>query len=72
MERAMEAFTKNQREAEERFQRHEEECWQKEVELEEKRRREDHEMRMMQMLGQMFQGGIYLNPLASVDAYMRH
>ena len=58
MEKTIEAFVKYQREAEERFQRNEER-WKKETELEEKRRREDqeHEMRVMQMLGQMFQGG---------------
>ena len=53
----MESYMTYQREAEERHQKSEEERWQKEIELEEKRRREDqkHEMRMMRLLGQMFQ-----------------
>ena len=63
MEKAIEAFTQYQKEAEERFERREEEHWKRDTELEEKRRQEDreHEMRMMQMLGQMFQGGTYHN-----------
>ena len=56
MEKAVEAFVKHQTEAAERFKKDEEERWKKECELEEKRREEDkqHEIRMMQMLGQMF------------------
>ncbi len=59
MEKAFSTFIKYQTEAEERFQRSEEERQKKEMELEEKRRQEDreHEVRMMQMLGHMFQGG---------------
>ena len=55
MEKAIESFTKYQRDAEERFQKWEEERWRKETELGEKHRREDreHEMRLFQMLGQM-------------------
>ena len=58
VEKAIEAFTTYQREAEGRFQRYEDERWKKEQEVEETRRKEDreHEMRMMAMLGQMFQG----------------
>ena len=50
-----------QREADEQYQKYEEERWQKDIELEEKRRREDreHDVRIMQMLGSMFQGGSY-------------
>ena len=61
VEKAMESFMAYQWEAEERYQKNEEERWQKEIELEEKRRREDqeHEMRMMRMLGQLFQGSSY-------------
>ena len=60
MEKTTEAF---QKEAEERFERREEEHWKRDTELEEKRRQEDreHKMRMMQMLGQMFQGCSYHN-----------
>ena len=63
MEKTVDAFVKYQREAEERFQKSEDERWKKETDLEENRRREDqqHEMRMLQMLGQMFQGGSYRN-----------
>ena len=52
MEKAIESFVKYQREAEERFQKWEEERWQKETELEERRRREEreHEMRLFEML----------------------
>ena len=58
VQKALESFSERQREAEERFQRYEEERWQKELDVEERRRKEDreHEMRMMAMLGQMFQG----------------
>ena len=58
VEKAIESFTTYQREAEGRFQRYEDERWKKELEVEETRRKEDreHEMRMMAMLGQMFQG----------------
>lgn len=61
VEKAMESFMAYQREAEERYQRNEEERWQREIEMEEKRRKEDqeHEMRMMRMMGQMFQGSSY-------------
>ena len=49
-----------QREADEQYQQYEKERWQ-DIELEEKRRREDreHDVRIMQMLGSMFQGGSY-------------
>ena len=54
MERAIESFVKYQSEAEEKFRKWEER-WEKEMEIEEKRRKEDreHEMRLFQMLGQM-------------------
>lgn len=53
MEKAIESFMKYQREAEERYQKWEEQCWQKETELEEKQLQEEqqHEMRLLQMLG---------------------
>ena len=59
MDKAIESFITYQQETEERYHKYEEERWKKEIELEEKRRRDDqeHEMRMMAMLGRMFQGG---------------
>ena len=59
MEKAVDFFLKYQKEAEERFMKYEEERWQKEVELEEKRRKQDqdHEIRMMEMIGRMFGRG---------------
>ena len=56
MEKAIEGFMKYQAEAEEKFMQNED-CWKREVELEEKRRREDqeHEIRLFQMLGEMLQ-----------------
>lgn len=53
MERAIESFVKYQSEAEEKFRKWEDR-WE-EMEMEEKRRREDreHEIRLFQMLGQM-------------------
>ena len=61
MEKAMESFTMYQHDADEKYQKYEEERWQKDIELGEKRRREDreHDMRMVQMLDSMFQGGNY-------------
>ena len=58
MEKAIEAFLVHQEEAEDRFKKQEEERWKKETELEDKRRSEDraHEMRMLQMMAQIFQG----------------
>ena len=60
MEKAMESFTMYQRDADEKYQKGR---WQKDIELEEKRRREnrEHDIRMMQMLGSIFQGGNYYN-----------
>ena len=71
MEKAVESFAKHQREAEERFQKYEEERWTRETELEEKRRREDqeHEIRMVQLLGQMFQGRNYHSLAANTGTY---
>ena len=48
---------KYQLEVEERYKQYEDERWQKEVELEEKRRQEDqqHEIRLMGMMASMFQ-----------------
>ena len=56
----MASFMKYQRDADQEYKKYEEERWQ-DKELEERRRREDreHDMRMMQMLGTMFQGGSY-------------
>ena len=63
MEKAMESFMKFQREADERHQKFVEEQWKKELELDEKRRHEDkeHELRIMEMLGQMFNRPAYYN-----------
>ena len=54
MDKAVDAFLKYQAEAEERFHKHEEERW-KESEIKERRRAEErqHEIYMMQLLGQM-------------------
>ena len=54
-DKVIEAFVKYQWAAEERFQKHEEERWKKEIELEDRRRWEnqEHELRLMQILGQM-------------------
>ena len=63
MEKAMDSFMTHQHDADEQYQKHEEDRWQRDVELEEKRRREDreHDIRVMQVLGEMFQGGSYNN-----------
>ena len=55
MDRAIESFVTYQKDAEERFQKWEDEWWKRELELEEKRRREDreHEVTLFQMLGRM-------------------
>ena len=55
MDRTVESFMSFQKEAEERFQKSEEERWEKEVDIDDKRQREerDHEIRLFQMLGQM-------------------
>ena len=65
MESAMTSFMKYQMEAEKR----EEERWKREQELEEKRRREDqqHELRVLQMLGQMIQHRSYDYPPSPYD-----
>ena len=54
----MDTFLKYQMEAEERHTKQEEERWQ-EMEFEEKRRLEnqEHELRMMELLGHMFHRG---------------
>jgi hypothetical protein len=61
MENALETFMKFQTEAEERFQLKEEERWQREQAIEEQRRKEDHEhdLQMMQMIGQILQPRTY-------------
>ena len=62
----MESFVKYQKEVEERFKKDEKERWKKECKLEEKRRQDkQHEIRMMQMLGQMF--GSYRHHTVSYD-----
>ena len=55
IEKAVSTFMKFQAEADERYQKYEEERWKRETETEEKRRRDEreHEMRLFQMLGQM-------------------
>lgn len=52
MESTMSGFMKFQTEAEERFEKREEKRWKREMELEERHRKEyhQHEMQMMQML----------------------
>lgn len=67
MESMMNSFVKYQMEAEKR----EEERWKKEIELEEKRRRDDqqHELRVMQMLGQMLQHRSYDYPPPNSSSY---
>ena len=69
MERAIETFIKYQNQAEERFRKYEEKRWKKETELEDNRRRQDqeHEMRMMAILGQMFRGGNHHNYAGAYD-----
>ena len=56
MEKATESFLQYQQAAEERFMKWEEERW-KEMELEERQRKEDrdHEMRMFEVLGRLMQ-----------------
>ena len=69
MENTMGSFVKFQAEADEKFEKREEEQWKKEMELEERRRKEaqQHDMNMMQMLGQMLciQHRSYLPPTSS-------
>ena len=67
MDKTLDAFVKYQVEAEERFQNREDERLKKETELDEKRRKEDqqHQMRMMQLIGQMMQRRSY--PPSSYD-----
>ena len=59
MEKAIDAFLKYQKEADERYVKQDEERWQKEMEFEEKRmqQNQEHELRMMELLGRMFHGG---------------
>ena len=58
MEVAMNAFTTQQCEAEERFKKWEDERWQRNVELEGERRTADkaHDVQLFQMLGEMLAG----------------
>ena len=67
IEKAVDTFMKYQLEAEERYKQYEDERWQKEVELEEKRQREDqqYEIRLMGMMASMFQGSQLLVQLPS-------
>ena len=68
IERSIESFMVYQCEAEKRFQECEDNRWRKEVELGEKRRQEDcyYEMRIMEMLGQMFQQSNYHGYTSSI------
>ena len=52
MEKAVCAISRRKR----RFLEYEDECWKKQIEVEEKRQKEDreHELRTLQMLGQAF------------------
>lgn len=60
LEKAMESFMTYQQAAEERYQKQDNNRWKEANELKERRRKEDREhMRMMMMLGEMFQGGTY-------------
>ena len=61
MEKTFDMFMKSQADAEDRFQMREDERWKKEMEMEERQRREDreHQLQMMQMLGQMLQSRPY-------------
>lgn len=65
IDKAIDVFLAHQEETEERSKKQEDDRWKKETELEEKRRKEDraHEMAMMQMIAQMFQG----RPRANYD-----
>ena len=69
MEKTLDTFMKYQVEAEERFQKREDERWKEEMEIEENRRKEDqqHEMRMMQMIGQMMQRRSYPPPTSAYE-----
>ena len=68
-DKIIDMFLKSQADAEERFQTREDERWKKEVELEERQRRDDrqHQLQMMQMLGQMFQSRQYPSHTYSFD-----
>ena len=61
MERALDyalsSFAKHQQNETEKYQKYADERWEKQMELEDKRRREDreHEERMMQMMARIFQ-----------------
>lgn len=63
----MTSFAKFQAEADEKYEKREEERWKKEMELEERRRKEDQqdEIHMMQMLGQLLQHRPYPPPTSS-------
>lgn len=69
MDKAFSTFMKYQRESEERFQQLREEQWKNEKEIEERRRREDkeHELRIIQMLGQGFNNYNYSTPPHQYD-----
>lgn len=55
----IESFVKYQNESKESYRKWEEEHWEKELELDEKRSKEnqEHEIRLFQMLGQMVKPG---------------
>lgn len=56
----METFLQHQHKADVEFQKREEERWRREQEIEDKRREEDkqHELNMLRVLLQAFQGGV--------------
>ena len=58
----METFMKFQAEETEKINKQEEERWKRETEIEERRRKEDrqHDIQMMQMLGQTLQPRPYI------------
>ena len=55
----MSSFIAHQSEAEQRFKHWEDERWQRNMEVEEERRRDDkaHDIQLFQMLGEMLAGG---------------
>ena len=74
MEKTLNGFIQYQAESEERVKKIGEEQWKKEMEFEEKRMKEQqaHEMRMMQLMGQMLQRRQNLPPSTSPYDFNYH
>ena len=74
MEKTLNGFIQYQAESEERVKKIGEEQWKKEMEFEEKRMKEQqaHEMRMMQLMGQMLQRRQNLPPSTSTYDFNYH